>query len=255
MIKKVKRITVLLLAVFMLLSLSACGKTETNATKSTMDPTALTNTDLEEKAETVTVSVTDKEEQAETEVKNDAKQDVSSDPAVAENNNQEVEIKSAAASITDDEELLTFELLDKPIACRTFFFQYISEDDAVFDLHSLVRDLGYKEDEEEEFVFSNPEQPVQVSLEEKEEENSQKIFRAIRYKTKEESILCTFERRDRFDGSTLYSINTPDNYTMSMDQILLLTYIMENLSDDNTDPLAGIYSSEYWTSGMYRFPI
>ena len=253
--KKLKRIAVLLLAVFTLFSLSACGKTETSAPKSTADPAASTNTSPEEKTETVTVSVEDKEEQAEPEIKIDDNPDSSPETDTTEKVSPEVVVKSASATVTDDEDLLTLELLDTPIACRTFFFQYLSEEDAIFDLHSLVRDLGYQEDENDEFVFSNPEHTIQVSLEEKEEENSQKIFRAIRYKTEKDSVLCTFERTDRFDGSPLYSVNTPDNYTLSVDQILLLTYIMENLSNDNTDPLASLYSSEYWTSGMYRFPI
>ena len=104
-------------------------------------------------------------------------------------------------------------------------------------------------------MFSDPENTLQVGLEEAVTEEGIKIFKAIRYKTEKESILCTFERTDRFDGSPRYSINIPDNYTVSMDQILLLTYIMENISNDNTDPLAGYYSSEYWTSGMYCFPV
>ena len=154
-----------------------------------------------------------------------------------------------------DEELMEYELLDVSLFCKTDFYEYISEKEAVFDLLSLAKDLGYSSDGDDGFTFSNGKQKLTVSLDEKVTEDGYKICKVIRYGVKKDSIQCTFEREDRYDGSTLYSVNTPDNYTVSMDQILLLTYIMESLSKKNTDPLADLYKKEYWVSNEYHFPI
>ncbi len=154
----------------------------------------------------------------------------------------------------NNEELMEYELLDVPLFCKTDFYEYISEEEAVVDLAGLAKDLGYKSDGEG-FTFTESKQKLSVSLDEKVTEDGYKICKSISYGVKKDSIQCTFEREDRYDGSTLYSVNVPGSYTVSMDQILLLTYIMENLSKKNTDPLADLYKAEYWISDMYRFPM
>ena len=249
--KKPRRITALLLTVLMLFTLTACGKTETPV--STPSPVISPESTVIPEAEAADTPA--KEETAATATP-------VTDIATAETDIPSEEKAESVKALSENPVKMTkYEFLDVTLAFRTDFFQYVSQKEGVFDLLSMAKDLGYVSytengaSDEESYVFSNPENTLQVGLEEAVTEEGIKIFKAIRYKTEKESILCTFERTDRFDGSPLYSVNIPDSYTVSMDQILLLTYIMENISNDNTDPLAGYYSSEYWTSGMYRFPV
>ena len=167
-------------------------------------------------------------------------------------------VSLAQAAFADDAEPMDYELLDVTLFCRTDFYQYVSGDD-IFDLLSLAKDLGYTANPEEgaaeeNFSFSDEKNTVMITLDERVTEDGYKVCKAIRYGKKDNDILCTFEREDRYDGSPLFSVNTADNYTVSMDQILLLTFIMENLDDKNPDPLADLYA-EYYSSGIYAFPI
>ena len=162
------------------------------------------------------------------------------------------------AAFADDAEPMDYELLDVTLFCRTDFYQYVSGDD-IFDLLSLAKDLGYTANPEEgaaeeNFSFSDEKNTVMITLDERVTEDGYKVCKAIRYGKKDNDILCTFEREDRYDGSPLFSVNTADNYTVSMDQILLLTFIMENLDDKNPDPRADLYA-EYYSSGIYAFPL
>ena len=280
------RIIIALLLTTALFILSSCGKKESPAPnsspKNTEVPTTLTNDSYEEKKEPDTVIIADDKEAVQPE-----QPDITPEPITEATDNPEEKIKTVTVTVTDDkeqiqpeitpkppveeipvsekepepaatdtneEELLEFELLDTPIACKTYFFRYASEKEAVFDLLSMAQNLGYVMDEDNSFMFSNTENTLQVGFEGNEENNGYKICKTICYGKKDAGILCTFERNDRYDGSTLYSLNSPDNYTVSMDQILLLTYIMENLSDVNQDPLADLFT-DYYNSGIYRFPV
>ncbi len=248
MTKNIRKIIALILVVLAVFSLSACGKKEAPAPAATEAPAGETAEKEEEKTEVTTVPVTT-EEPAKEELP-----EVPAEPAEKSDEKPEEKAETVTEPIAEETELTEYELLDVPLFCKTDFYEYVSEKEGVFDLLSMATDLGYISDGEDNFLFTDAAHKIQVGLDEKVTEDGYKICKNIRYGGQENSIQCTFKREDRYDGSTLYSVNTPDNYTVSMDQILLLTYIMENLSSSNPDPFAGLYT-EYYNSGVYEFPV
>ena len=248
MTKNIRKIIALLLVALAVFSLSACGKKEAPAPTATAEPAAETAEKPEEKPEVTAVPVTTEEP-----VKEETPE-ASAEPAGETADKQEEKTETVTVSVEEEKELTEYELLDVPLFCRTDFYEYVSEKEGVFDLLSMAKDLGYISGGEDNFLFTDAAHKIQVGLDERVTEDGYKICKIIRYGGEENSIQCTFKREDRFDGSTLYSVNTPDNYTVSMDQILLLTYIMENLSSSNPDPFADLYS-EYYSSGIYQFPV
>lgn len=241
MMKNHIKIILLLLSALIMILLSGCGKSEASA-----QAPAPQNTEV---PSVVNEAVPESENKTITETAVEQKT-----PAAEPEKQVEKTSASVSAPTSDEEEMLEYEFLDVTISCRTDFFEYVSEKEAVFDLLTMAQKLGYISNGDGKLICSSLEQDLQISLEDKTEEDGFAFFKSIRYGEKDNGIVCTFERKDRYDGSTLYRFNSSENYTISMDQILLLTYIMENMSIENPDPLATLYG-EYFASGTYKFPI
>lgn len=158
-----------------------------------------------------------------------------------------------------DRELFVYDVLGRQVACSTDISQYIDTETNVFNLIALAEVHGYHSEMPEDtpvnkvFLFSCESKVLQVGLDEKITEDGCRIYQSIRFGKFGYNTFANFERSEKQDSSKVFSVNCEGSYTVNMEQIVLLTYVMENMTEEDADPLYSIFP-EYMDFGLYEIP-
>ena len=158
-----------------------------------------------------------------------------------------------------DREVFVYEVLGKKISCSTDISLYIDPETNVLNLIKFAEDHGYYSEMPEDtpvnkvFLFWNESKILQAGLDEKITEDGCKIYQSIRFGKFGYNTFANFERNEKQDSSKVYSVNCDGSYTVNMEQIVLLAYVMENMTEEESDPLFSIFP-EFMDFGLYEIP-